>query len=322
MKTSLSAPIDRQEALRLLSCEGAAFYDFLARAGAAREEYKGRSITLCGILNAKSGRCGEDCAFCAQSGFHDTDAPTFPLVSADVMVDRGREVESMGAREYSIVTSGNSLRSEKEIAVICEALDRLRTEGRLLRCASLGILEASTLARLKEAGLTNYHHNLETARSFFPEVCTTHDYDDDVDTVRRAKEIGLDVCCGGIFGLGESPAQRVELAATLRALDVDSIPLNFLNPIAGTPLEGKSDLTPIDCLKIIALFRLMMPEKNIYVCGGREVNLRDLQSWIFLAGANGMMVGNYLTTSGRDHALDLQMIGDQGLEVLPCGEVA
>ncbi len=327
MNTPVNAPIDSRDALELLSCEGAAFYDLLARAGAVREERKGRGVTLCGILNAKSGRCGEDCAFCAQSAFHNTDAPEFPMVSADVMVEHGREVERMGAREYSIVTSGNTVRSEAEISVICEALGRLRGSGRpgsrdrLLRCASLGILPKETLGRLKDAGLTNYHHNLETARSFFPRVCTTHDYEDDVDTVRRAKEIGLDVCCGGIFGLGESLAQRVELAETLRELDVDSIPLNFLNPIAGTPLEGKSDLHPVDCLKIIAIFRLMMPEKNIYVCGGREVNLRDLQSWIFLAGANGMMVGNYLTTTGRDHELDLKMIRDQGLEVLPCGEV-
>ena len=324
MKTCADAMIDRQEAIELLSSEGAAFYGFLARAGTAREEHKGRGVTLCGILNAKSGRCGEDCAFCAQSSFHDTDAPTFPLVSAGDMVARAREVQAMGAREYSIVTSGNRIHSEKEIAEICKALGRLSEPGRkrMLRCASLGNLPASTLARLKEAGLTNYHHNLETARSFFPKVCTTHDYEDDVDTVRRAKEIGLDVCCGGIFGLGESRAQRIELAETLRDLDVDSIPLNFLNPIAGTPLEGKRELTPVDCLKIIALFRLMMPAKNIYVCGGREVNLGELQSWIFLAGANGMMVGNYLTTSGRDHELDLQMIADQGLEVLPCGEVA
>jgi len=310
-------PIGIAEAEALLACEGAAFYALMARAGAVREKHKGRGVALCGILNARSGRCPEDCAFCAQSAHHHTDAPTYPLVSADEMVDRAHEVASMGAREYSIVTSGTTLSHESDIAEICTAVGRLADEGRLLRCASLGNLTLDTLVRLEKAGLTNYHHNLETARSFFPSVCTTHDYDDDVATVKRAKQAGLAVCSGGILGLGESPAQRVELFATLRDLDVDSIPLNFLNPIEGTPLENRRELIPQDCLKIIAVCRLMMPSKEIYVCGGREVNLRDLQSWIFMAGANGMMVGNYLTTSGRDAELDLQMVRDLGLDVLP-----
>jgi biotin synthase len=314
------APIDAREAQDLLESSGADFYALMARAGAVREEYKGRGVSLCGILNAKSGRCPEDCAFCAQSVHFDTDAPLYPLVGADEMVERAHEVERMGAREYSIVTSGKSIRSKKEIEEICQALTRLKEEDRLLRCASLGNLSKESLARLQKAGLTNYHHNLETARSFFPEICTTHDYEDDVATVRRAKELGLKVCSGGIFGLGESLAQRVELAETLCELDVDSIPLNFLNPIPGTPLERVGALTPMECLKIIAVFRLMMPAKDIYVCGGREHNLGDLQSWIFMAGANGMMVGNYLTTRGRDYELDLAMIRDLGLDVLPCGE--
>ena len=315
-------PIDIAEAEALLAAEGAEFYSLMARAGAVRERHKGRSVTLCGILNAKSGRCPEDCAFCAQSAHHRSGAPIYPLVSSDRIVERAHEVEGMGAREYSIVTAGSSVRSDREIGEICEALGRLQSEGRMLRCASLGTLPEKTLARLRDAGLTNYHHNLETARSYFPSVCSTHDYEDDVDTVRRAKSAGLEVCSGGIFGLGESPAQRVELAVTLRELDVDSIPLNFLNPIPGTPLEGQNDLTPLDCLKIVAVYRLMMPAKDIYVCGGRELNLRDLQSWIFMAGANGMMVGNYLTTRGREHTLDLTMIRDLGLTVRPLGAPA
>ncbi len=313
------SPIKGPEALELLDAEGADFYALMARAGAVRQEYRGGGVNLCGILNAKSGRCPENCAFCAQSTHFETDAPVYPLVDSAEMVGRAREVESMGAREYSIVTSGTTVRRENEINEICSALARLKEEGRLIRCASLGNLSLETLSRLKGAGLTNYHHNLETARSFFPEICTTRDYDEDVETIRRAKGLGLKVCCGGIFGMGESSEQRVELAETIRDLDVDSIPLNFLNPVAGTPLEGKHDLTPVDCLRIIALFRLMMPGKDIYVCGGREVNLREMQSWIFMAGANGMMVGDYLTTSGRDSTLDLEMVRDQGLEVLPPG---
>ena len=311
--------ISAAEALDLIRSEGSAFFGLMARAGAMREAHKGRQVVLCGILNAKSGRCAEDCSFCAQSAHHDTGAPVYPLVDADAMVARAREVEAMGAREYSLVTSGTTIRSEAELDTICEAVSRLRDDGRLWRCASLGNLSAEQLERLAAAGLTNYHHNLETARSFFPQVCSTHAYDDDVATVRRARAQGLKVCCGGIFGLGESPEQRVELAETLRELDVDSVPLNFLNPIEGTPLHRQQQLSPRDCLRIIAVYRLMMPNTDIYVCGGREVNLRQLQSWIFMAGANGMMVGNYLTTSGRDHRLDLEMLADLGLEVMPPG---
>ncbi len=311
--------IEAAEALELIHAQGTNFFALLARAGALREEHKGRQVVLCGILNAKSGRCAEDCSFCAQSAHHDTGAPVYPLVDVQAMLARAREVEAMGAREYSLVTSGTTIRSQAELEVIGQAVSQLRDEGRLWRCASLGNLSRDQLEQLAQAGLTNYHHNLETARSFFPQVCTTHDYEEDLATVRTARELGLKVCCGGVFGLGESPAQRVELAQTLRDLDVDSVPLNFLNPIQGTPLQGQHQLTPRDCLRIIAVYRLMMPTKDIYVCGGREVNLRQLQSWIFMAGANGMMVGSYLTTSGRDHRLDLQMIADLGMEVMPPG---
>jgi len=181
------------------------------------------------------------------------------------------------------------------------------------RCASIGMVGKKTLKRLKDAGPESFHHNLETSRSFFPNICTTHNYDDDVVAVRRAKELGLYVCCGGIFGLGEAWSDRVELAATLKELDVDSIPVNFLNPRPGTPLEGAKNLTPRDCLMIIAILRLMMPDKDIVVCGGRDTNLRDMQALIFTAGANGMMIGDYLTTPGRDSAADLKMIEDLGL---------
>jgi len=163
---------------------------------------------------------------------------------------------------------------------------------------------------LAGAGCVTYHHNLETARSFFPEICNTHDYEEDVKTVRVAKAAGMKVCCGGIFGLGESLAQRVELAATLRELDVDSIPLNFLNPIAGTPLENHKSISAMDCARAITMFRYFLPKKPISICGGRESNLRELQSWIFMAGASGTMIGNYLTTSGRNRELDLQMFKD------------
>jgi biotin synthase len=166
--------------------------------------------------------------------------------------------------------------------------------------------------------METYHHNLETARSFFSQICTTHDYEDDVATIRAAKTVGLRVCCGGIFGLGETFAQRIEMALTLRELDVDSIPLNFLNPVTGTRLENADNLTPLECLTIIAVYRFLLPGKRLSVCGGREKNLRELQSWMFLAGADGTMTGNYLTTPGRPPELDRQMLKDLGLPVEGC----
>jgi biotin synthase len=167
--------------------------------------------------------------------------------------------------------------------------------------------------RLKESGVTTYHHNLETARSFFDQVCTTHQYDEDINTVHIAKSVGMKTCCGGILGLGETWEQRAELAFTLKELEVDSIPVNFLNPIPGTKMENRQLLSPMEALRSIALFRLVNPEKDIVICGGREVTLGDFQSWVFMAGANGLMVGNYLTTAGRDIKMDMDMIKEVGL---------
>jgi biotin synthase len=177
----------------------------------------------------------------------------------------------------------------------------------------LGILAEPTLRELKESGITTYHHNLETAGSYFDQICTTHAYDEDIETVRLAQSAGLSVCSGGIFGLGETWGQRVELAFTLRELNVDSIPINFLNPIPGTRMESRLLLTPMEALKCIALVRLVNPEKDITICGGREVTLRDCQSWFFIAGANGLMVGNYFTTQGRSITMDMDLIREMEL---------
>jgi len=201
------------------------------------------------------------------------------------------------------------------LEVISTSLREMKEKLPINRCVSLGIMDMESLRVLKDSGLQCYHHNLETARSFFSQVCTTHDYDEDVEAIQVAKELGFRVCCGGIFGLGESWEQRVELAFTLKELDVDSIPINFLSPIKGTRMEGANHLTPMECLKIIALYRCVHPKRDITICGGREVNLRNLQSIMFLAGANGTMMGNYLTTSGRPPEDDLTMIRDLGLRV-------
>jgi biotin synthase len=308
------SPISAKEALELFATEGAEYYRVLARAGAARMAHSGNRVNLCGIINAKSGRCGEDCAFCAQSSRHRAELSIYSLIEAPEILKQSRAFFEKGVQEFSIVTSGKSLHSREELSEILNTLTALKKEGLVSRCASLGILPAGVMARLRDAGLDKYHHNLETARSHFPSICTTHDYEEDIATIEAASNAGLKVCSGGLVGLGETRPQRVELAETLRSLPVGSIPINFLTPIPGTPLEGQDDLTPMECLKIIAVFRLMMPEKDIYICGGREHNLREFQSWIFMAGANGLMVGNYLTTAGRSMDLDLQMLKDQGLE--------
>ncbi len=279
-----------------------------------RRHFKGDEVSLCSIVNAKSGLCGEDCTFCAQSVRYNTGAPTYPMVPAEKIVETALEARRWKAREFSIVTSGTKVAKKEDVATLERALRLMKERAGIERCASLGILDKETLKRLKEAGLESYHHNLETSRSFFPKVCTTHSYEEDVQTVRAAKELGFYVCSGGIFGLGESWQDRIELAMTLRELDVDSVPINFLNPRPGTPLEGARYLTPRECLMIIALYRFILPQKSIIVCGGREVNLRDLQCLIFAAGANGMMIGNYLTTYGRPPEEDLRMLEDLGLK--------
>ncbi len=308
-------PLGLKEASGVINLDGPDIFKLFALANRVREKYKGNEIKLCSIINAKSGLCPEDCAFCAQSAHSRADIDTYPLVEAEKILAAAQDAQRNGAGEFSIVTSGYGIKDGAELKTIGQALRKIKDKTPLERCASLGVLERSALEELKEKGLQRYHHNLESAKSFFDNICTTHEYEEDVKTVRIAKEIGLKVCCGGIFGLGESWEQRIELALILRELRVDSVPLNFLNPIKGTKLESVNDLTPRECLKIISLYRLLLPDKDILICGGREVNLRDLQSLMFFAGANGMMIGNYLTTPGRLPQEDRQLIEDLGLKV-------
>jgi len=305
--------INYKAACNLIRLEGSRIYDLLAAANRVREHFKGNKVSLCSIVNAKSGRCPEDCSFCGQSAFYDTNATEYGLIEPEVIADAAEKAKGMKSREFSIVTSGTRVESEKELGPLCQALQKIG-DG-MERCASLGIMERDSLLRLKEAGLESYHHNLETSRSFFPNICTTHAYEEDVNTVRMAKELGFKTCCGGILGLGESLEQRVEMAFTLKELDVDSIPMNFLNPIKGTKMEGMKTVSPLEGLKAIAIYRFILPKKNIIVSGGREVTFRDLQPMIFMAGANGTLIGNYLLTKGRKPEELLQMIEDLGLEV-------
>ena len=292
-----------EEALKLAGATGSDRYLLFAEAARIRDHFLGSAVHLCSIINAKSGKCAENCAFCAQSAHHDTGVDVYPLVDEDEIVRCAALAEQNGAGCYGIVTSGTRINKGEELDRVCRAVGRIKSETGISPSCSLGMLDVETALRLKDAGMETYHHNLETSRSFFPRICTTHDYEDDVATIRAAKSVGLRVCCGGIFGLGESFAQRVEMALTLRELAVDSIPLNFLNPVAGTRLEAADNLTPLECLTIIAVYRFLLPGTRLAVCGGREKNLRELQSWMFLAGADGTMTGNYLTTPGRPRNL-------------------
>jgi biotin synthase len=307
--------IGAQEAREVLALRGEELEQLLARTERLRRERFGDLVRLCAISNAKSGRCPERCDFCAQSARFATAAPVFPLKPARQIADEARMAEAAGAREFSIVTSGRALRREPELARVEGAVRLIGGETRLERCASLGELPAEALARLREAGLLRYHHNVETAPSFHGQIVHTHTYDDEVAVVRAAREQGLSTCCGGILGLGETDAQRVELALALRELDPDCVPLNFLDPRPGTPLAGRPRLAPGACLRIIAMFRLVLPETPIFVCGGREAALGEQQGRIFAAGANGTMVGDYLTTTGQHAEEDRRMIGAAGFSI-------
>jgi biotin synthase len=309
--------IEHELALRMAELDSADTPLLFAITRRLRAAASGNKVYLCSIVNAKSGRCSEDCRFCAQSARYQTEAEDYPLLDADRMLEAAKEAKRNRAGEFSLVTSGKGIKDPDEVEVMERAVSGTRALG-LHSCVSPGIVARDVLEQWKAAGLDRYHHNLETAPSFFKEVCTTHDIEEDIEAVKTAKEVGLEVCCGGIFGLGESWAQRVELAMLLRDLGVDSVPLNFLNPIPGTPMaETAPGITPMEALKTIALFRLAMPKVRVVLCGGREVNLRDLQAFMFEAGANAILIGNYLTTTGRPAEDDLRMIGDLGLEPAP-----
>ena len=278
-----------------------------------RDKFKGEDVKICSIVNAKSGRCVEDCSFCAQSSSFQTDAPETELMSVEEMVAAAKEAEAFGANEFSIVASGTKMDDRKELDKVIAAVRRIKAETKLETCCSLGLMELDDLIELKAAGLDRCHHNLETAASFFNKIVTTHTYEDEVKAVQNAKEAGLQVCVGGIFGMGETFAQRVELAFSIRELGTQSLPINFLKPIEGTGLDHLETIEYYDALKPIALLRLVLPKIDLFVCGGREEVMTDKQEQLFSAGANGILGGNYLTTKGQDPKRDIEMIQSLGL---------
>lgn len=286
------------------------FFEFLFWANLIRERFKGKRIDTCSIINAKSGRCSEDCKFCAQSTYHKTEIPIYPLVDRERVIESAKAASLSGAKHFGIVTSGRLLK-QNEIERVCGMIEAIKTD--ISPCASLGGLTRDYAHQLKSAGLARYHHNLEAGETFFAKICTTHTYKERIESIEMAKQAGLEVCSGGIFGVGESWQDRIDLSFKLRELEVDSIPLNFLNPVPGTPLGEREKLAPFEALRIIALFRFIHPKRDIKIGGGREVTLRDLQGWMYYAGANSVMIGNYLTTLGRPPKEDIRLIEDFGL---------
>lgn len=304
----------------VFQCTWSTLWPWLQQADAAREARFGRRVSLCVIINAKSGHCSEDCAFCSQSVRAHTGISTYSLLPRDKLVEAAQAAAQAGAARFSLVTSGRGIASSKEKKAILKAVADIREAVDIKICASLGIVERPFLTELKDAGVHRFHHNLETAGSFFPEICTTHTFAERVATVEAAKAAGLSVCVGGILGLGEGVAQRYELAQAIADLDPDAIPLNFLHPLPGTRLAQRPRLAPLEALKIIAAFRLSFPDKTIIICGGRQPTLRSLAPLMFAAGANALMTGDYLTTKGRLPEDDRLMLEDLGLELeIDCG---
>jgi biotin synthase len=309
-------PLTREEALSILKADDDELLSIMNAAFRIRKHYYGKKVKLNLIVNAKSGLCPEDCGYCSQSIISKAPIEKYPMLSKDILVEGARKAMDLKVGTYCIVASGRGP-SERDLGTVIDAVKEIKATMPMKICACLGILNESQALRLKEAGVDRYNHNLNTSKENYSNITTTHTYDDRVETVNQAKSSGMSPCSGLIIGMGETDEEIVELGHALRALDADSIPINFLNAIDGTPLEGRKDLDPRKCLKVLAMMRFVTPSKEIRVSGGREVNLRSLQS-LGLYAANSVFVGDYLTTKGQDWTDDHKMVEDLGFEIEEC----
>jgi len=312
--------LERADGEWLFQLESSAdVFDLMSWANRIREHFKGRKIHLCSIVNAKAGACSENCKFCAQSSAYQTDSPRYGFIEPEPVLEAAEEANQHGVTAVGLVAAWRGLKEGPMLDEVCERIRDLARSGKARPDASLGIIESQQVAdRLKEAGLECYGHNLESSKRFFPNHCTSHTYEHRLETISYLKKAGIRICSGGILGMGETREDRCDLAFSLREIGANVVPINILNPIKGTPFENMPSLPPLEILKTIACFRLILPRQEIMVAGGRTVNLRDAQSMVFMAGASALMVGNYLTTLNQPVEKDLQMLADLGLE--PCWE--
>lgn len=303
--------ITYEEAIELTNISGSKMMELFAVANEIREKYCGNKIHTCTISNAKSGRCEEDCKFCAQSAHYNTDITSYELKDKETLLDEYTRAEDLGSSKFGLVTSGRSInKGTEEYSNIKEFLKAAKACDKDVElCCSIGLLSKEELLELKEAGITRFHSNLQTSiKSYNKIVATTHGIEQRLKTIKSAKEIGLDVCSGGIIGMGESWEDRIDMAYTLKKLGVDGIPVNILNPIPGTPHGDRKHLAMDEILKTIAIYRIIFRDKVIKIGAGREGILKDFMGMAFMSGANGMLVGGYLTMRGRSAQEDFKFI--------------
>lgn len=306
--------ISKDEALKL--AEFSDLEELLNSANEIRQKFCGDKFNLCSIINVKSGKCAEDCKYCAQSAHYKSGCESYAMLEVDEVLKMALENESSGVHRFSLVSSGKGLKfKSKDMQKACEIYSELGKQTKLHLCASFGISSKDTLLELKKSGVQTYHHNLETSRRFFPQICTTHSYDDRINTIKDAISVGLDVCSGGIFGLGEDIEDRIDMAFDLRTLGVTSVPINILTPIKGTPLENISPLSEAEILRSIAIYRFILPRAYLRFAGGRN-NLKSSVKTAMHSGINSALTGNFLTTTGDTISSDKKMIKECGFDLL------
>lgn len=308
--------ITREEALSLVDSP---LEELASAADEIRRNMCGNGFDICTIINGKCGRCSEDCKYCAQSAhYHTSCTETYPLLSTEELLEGAKYNDERGVLRYSIVTSGKRL-SDREVTQVCESIRTIKKETEIQVCVSFGLLDEGQFRKLKEAGVSRVHCNLESSARYFPEVCTTHTYEEKIETLKAAKRAGLSICSGGILGLGETMEDRIDMVLTARELGVRSIPVNLLNPIPGTPYEHRRPLSNEEACRCVAIFRFLIPDASIRLAGGRGL-VGDKGEGCFKSGANAAISGDMLTTAGITVETDMELIKQLGFEARLCNE--
>nr|WP_122640001.1 biotin synthase BioB [Romboutsia sp. Marseille-P6047] len=303
--------INKKEAISLLNYDLESLSKY---ANEIREHFLGNKFDLCSIVNGKSGKCSENCKFCAQSAFHKTDIDVYGLKTTEEFIKDAKYHAKKGVKRYSIVTSGRRL-SKSEMKKVVESYKFINRNVDIKTCASHGLLDEEDMILLSEVGVTRYHNNLETSRNHFSKICSTHTYDEKIDTIKAAQKVGIEVCSGGIFGLGESMEDRIDMAFELRELNITSIPLNMLNNIPGTNMNDVEKITEEDFLIALAIYRFINPKAQIRLAGGRNF-LTNYGELAFIGGANATITGDLLTTCGNGISEDIKMIKNLGFNIV------